>query len=175
MVGGKDLASFWIEHCEKYHARQITQQEALELISSFRKRGHITQAFFKVATGGQTGVICNCCPNCCVSLEATRLARRWSKELSMTAGSGYSVARDASVCKGCGACAAVCHFGALTFEDGLRTYERKLCLGCELCVEHCPQGALSLYSDGEKAFPLDMDIVREWIDSDKEAGHGKGI
>jgi len=168
---GESLATFWLEHCEKYHARRITQQEALELVRSLRKSGHITQAFFKVATGGHTGVICNCCPRCCVSLESTRLARLWGDNLSMNAESGYSVTYNAEGCVQCGSCAAVCHFGAIRFNDGLRTYDRKLCMGCELCVEHCLEGALSLYRDGEKSLPLDMDLVRERIRSQQERRH----
>jgi Fe-S-cluster-containing hydrogenase component 2 len=165
---GEALAQFWIEHCEKYHARRITQQEALELVRSLRKSGHITQAFFKVATGGQTGVICNCCPRCCVSLESTRLARLWNDNLSMNTESGYSVIHNADACKQCRACTAVCHFGAIRFHNGLRTYDRKLCMGCELCVEHCPEGVLSLYQDREKSLPLDMDLVRERICSQQD-------
>lgn len=166
---GEALAQFWIEHCEKYHARRITRQEALELIRSLRKSGHITQAFFKVATGGQTGVICNCCPRCCVSLESTRLARAWCKNLSMNAASGYSVRHNEHACRRCGECAAVCHFGAIRFRDGMRLYDRKLCMGCELCVEHCTGNALSLYIDEEKPLPLDMDLVRKRIPAKEDA------
>lgn len=164
---GETLASFWLEHCGRYHARRITQQEALELIQSMRKSGHITQAFFKVATGGHTGVICNCCPRCCVSLESTRLARQWGDDLSMNAESGYSVSRRADRCRQCGSCAAVCHFAAIRIDNGFRRYDRKLCMGCGLCVERCPEEALVLYQDEAKALPLDMDIVREWIRSQR--------
>ncbi|MCX8125501.1 MAG: hypothetical protein N3F66_15245, partial [Spirochaetes bacterium] len=63
---GKPVATFWLEHGTKYHAQKITQTEALELIKKLRQRGYLTQAFFKVATGGSTGVICNCHPKSCV-------------------------------------------------------------------------------------------------------------
>ncbi len=164
---GRDIAEFWLDHCGRYHPRRITQEEALDLIRDYRKRGHITQAFFKVATGGSTGVICNCCPDCCVSLEASRRVRKFGGKLSQSAGSGYSVREAPDLCRNCGSCTDVCPFGAMIRWDGIRSYDRAACMGCELCVEHCTSGALSLYRDPEKPLPLDMDWVRERM---KEGG-----
>ncbi|PKN33538.1 MAG: hypothetical protein CVU61_12645 [Deltaproteobacteria bacterium HGW-Deltaproteobacteria-19] len=158
---GRDIAEFWLDHCGRYHPRRVTQEEALALVRDFRKRGHITQAFFKVATGGTTGVICNCCPECCVSLEASRRVRKFEGSLSQSAGSGYSVRVNHEICRDCGTCAGICPFGAMTLLDGVRSYDKEACMGCELCVEHCPEGSLSLYRDPGKPLPLDMDWVRE--------------
>jgi len=159
---GKGLASFWVEHCQKYNARYISQEEASALLKDFRKRGHITQAFFKVATGGRTGVICNCCPECCVSLEANELAKKFNSSNRMSIESGYSVKRDPKKCKNCGSCAKICHFNAIEFERGKwGHYSKWDCMGCGLCVEHCPNGALSLYVDEAKSLPLDIDLVKE--------------
>jgi Fe-S-cluster-containing hydrogenase component 2 len=159
---GKGLASFWVEHCQKYNARYISQDEASALLKDFRKRGHITQAFFKVATGGRTGVICNCCPECCVSLEANKLAKKFNSSNRMSIESGYSVKRDPKKCKNCGSCAKICHCNAIEFERGKwGHYSKWDCMGCGLCVEHCPNGALSLYVDEAKSLPLDIDLVKE--------------
>lgn len=170
---GKGLATFWVEHCQKYHARYISQAEALALLRDFRKRGHITQAFFKVATGGRTGVICNCCPECCVSLEASRLLQRFRPTFNQSCESGYSVHRDAQRCKDCGICAKTCHFGAITYRDGtFGHYQKKVCMGCGLCVEHCPNEALSLYVDESKSSPLDIDLVKEKFSDEVRADSG---
>ncbi|HQP30999.1 MAG TPA: 4Fe-4S binding protein [Deltaproteobacteria bacterium] len=159
---GKGLASFWVDHCRKYNARYISQQEAIDLIKDFRRRGHVTQAFFKVATGGRTGVFCNCCPECCVSLEATKLGQKFNSRFTQSAPSGYSVLHDAEKCKNCGSCAKVCHFDAIEFKDSKRFFYQKWnCMGCGLCIEHCPHGALSLYVDESKPLPLDIDLVKE--------------
>jgi len=158
---GKSVTSFWLEHCGKYNPRKISQQEAIDIIKRLRKRKHITQAFFKVATGGSTGVICNCHPDTCVSLQATKFAGKISKQLSMTAKSGYSVAFDKDKCLHCGTCADMCGFGALKFEDRKRVYKKELCMGCGLCVDSCPEKAISLYIDPEKPLPLDLDRIRE--------------
>ena len=158
---GRKTSQFWLDRCgSKYHARRISQAEALELIRAFREKGYLTQAFFKVATGGSSGVICNCHIDSCVSLKATQLARRFKGSLSMTAASGYSVRREAALCQNCGTCASYCQFQAMRLVGGAWVYDRDVCMGCELCVEHCPQQALSLYRDGDKCEPLDMDLVR---------------
>jgi len=163
---GREIASFWLDHCKKYNARKITQAEALDIIKAFRKTGHITQAFFKVATGGSTGVICNCCPDCCVSLRATTFSQKVDSGLSMTSASGYSVLHDKEKCTECGQCEKVCNFGSIQFLKstdsltGKRVYHKNSCMGCELCVEECPEGALSIYTDISKPLPLDLDMVK---------------
>lgn len=159
---GKGLASFWLDHCAKYNARRITQQEAFALIKEFRGRGHITQAFFKVATGGSTGVICNCHPDTCANLQATMLSGRIDKSLSMTAKSGYSIKHDPEKCRKCGTCATRCNFNAIGItNEKHHYYDSHLCMGCELCVENCPEKALSIYIDPDKPLPLDLDLVEE--------------
>ncbi len=165
---GRSVASFWLEHCGKYNSRRITQTEALSIIDRFRGKGHITQAFLKVATGGSTSVICNCHPDTCVSLQATRLSGGIDKSLSMTVESGYSVRHDGGSCSRCRKCAEICGFGAIVFEDDRRVYNSGQCLGCELCAQFCPAGALSLYIDPGKSLPLDLDMIRNTV-------HGHGI
>lgn len=157
---GRDVASFWLEHCGKYNPRRITQGDALSIIDRFRNNGHITQAFLKVATGGSTGVICNCHPETCVSLQATRAVGTIDPRLSMTAMSGYSVRHDAEQCDLCRKCEKICGFGGVAFVGGRRIYDSRQCLGCELCVQHCPRDALSLYADPAKVLPLDLDAIR---------------
>jgi len=162
---GKGISSFWIDHGEKYNAKKITQTQALELIENFRKHGYLTQAFFKVATGGSTGVICNCHPDTCVSLKATRFAKKFSPKLSMQADSGYSITHDDTQCIKCGDCAGVCPTDAIRVEKNKSwSYDISACLGCELCAEHCPKKAISLVRDLSKTVPLDLDLVeKEYI------------
>jgi ferredoxin len=158
---GKKTSQFWLERCgKKYHARKISQQEALDIIKKFREKGYLNQAFFKVASGGNMGVICCCHMDSCVSLQATKFAKRFDDSLSMAANSGYSVRHDDEVCKTCGTCAGICQFGAIRVTDGQWTYHRDICMGCELCAEHCPEKAITLYQDAGKTVPLDLDIVR---------------
>lgn len=141
--------------------RKITPKEAIEIVKSFRKTGHVTQAFFKVATGGSTGVICNCRPESCISLIASQVTSGIRSELSQSVCSGYSVKIDKKICVSCGTCTADCHYGALNFLSDKIEYKRDICMGCGLCVERCPNDALKLYRDTEKPLPLDMEVLLE--------------
>jgi Fe-S-cluster-containing hydrogenase component 2 len=159
---GKKTSQFWLDRCgKKYNARKISQKEAIDLIKKFREKGYLTQAFFKVATGGSTGVICNCHIDNCVSLQASRFAQRFDPGLTMNADSGYSMQHDNGKCRHCGTCARICQFEAIGLNGDKRTYKRELCMGCGLCMEHCPGQALRIYQDPQKTVPLDMDIVKK--------------
>lgn len=166
---GRATAEFWLEHCDKYHVRKIAQDEALKIIMDARERGCITTAWFKVATGGRTGVICSCCSCCCGGIEGMRIAQKFDKTLSNIAPSGYSVEHDPARCKNCQKCSKVCVFNAVSFTpDGKRIYDKAACMGCGLCTEKCAQKALKLVRDFAKGDPLDLDLVREML------GAGRG-
>jgi len=159
---GKGIADFWVDHGNKYNARRLNQKEALELITKFRKAGYLTQAFFKVATGGSTGVICNCHPDTCVSLQASQYGKKFSPDFNMNAHAGYMVERNPSLCDTCSTCAEICPGKALTVKkDTSWDLDREACYGCELCVEHCPKDALTLVRDPSKPVPLDLDIIEK--------------
>ncbi len=160
IVVGSGSGKFWVDTCQKYNARRISQAEAMEMVKHYRAKGYVTQAFFKVATGGSTGVICNCHPDTCVSLKATSITKEISRDVFMNAQSGYSVKRDAKKCRKCGACVSSCHFSAMEMSPEGMVYHRSECMGCGLCVEACPNGAISLYVDADKPLPLDMDFVK---------------
>lgn len=167
---GRKTAEFWLDRCgEKYHARKISPEEALDLVRTFRQNGHVTQAFFKVATGGSTGVLCNCRVDTCVSLQATLFARRFDPHLTMNADAGYSCRHDDALCRRCGTCEGICQFGAIRVTGGNWQYDRAACLGCGLCPEHCPEHALSLYRDERKTVPLDLHLLRRERDEDAAA------
>ena len=165
MAVGRTTAEFWLEHGQKYHVRKVSQAEAIGIIRDARERGCITTAWFKVATGGRTGVICSCCSCCCGAMEATRLGQRFDETLTMFAPSGYSVVHDAGRCKSCKKCREVCVFKATTFgPDNSRIYNVAACMGCGLCTERCRQQALSLVRDQSKGDPLDVDALREKLE-----------
>ncbi len=163
---GRHYAELWMDVGDKYNVRQVSQAEALDILKDARSKGCITAAWFKVATGGRTGVICSCCSCCCGGLEGMRIAKKLSggRPLTNVAGSGYRVAIDEKLCLQCESCSDSCQFDAMIRDgDGTRTYNEAECLGCALCVENCKGGALSLEMTGRDGLPLDLDLAREHL------------
>jgi len=163
MAVGRTTAQFWLEHGQRFHARKITQEEALQKLREGHERGHATTAFFKVATGGRTGVICSYCSCCCGSMEGDRLVKKFKgcEETRMIVPSGYSAAIDREKCAACGDCASLCNFDAISLDDGLVLQNELACAGCGICVEKCEHGARSLVADPAGSLPLDIDLVIE--------------
>ncbi len=160
---GRTTAQFWLEHGAKFHVERITPDRALEIVKDARSQGQITTAWFKVATGGRTGVICSCCSCCCGGLEAMRLAGQTAggEKVSNMIPSGYLADFDESICSGCGTCEGVCMFDAMKRrKDGTRDYEPSACMGCGLCMEHCTTGTIRMRHDKTKGTPLNLDLLR---------------
>ncbi len=162
---GKVFAQLWLEHGTRFHPRRISKEEALQIVKDRRADGCITTAWFKVATGGRTGVICNCCSCCCGGLQGMRVVKKikGAEGITNVAPSGYKVDHDPNKCDTCGTCAQVCIFDAITSDEhGRPVYNEEACMGCGLCVEKCPSQARSYnaeFKDG--VFPLDLDLAAE--------------
>jgi len=160
MAVGRTTAEFWLDHCEKYHVRKITQAQAVEILEGSAAAGRIITAWLKTVTGGRTGVICSCCPCCCGGIEGMKLARRLPGHVKITniASSGYSVAIDAERCLACGTCIEACAFDAcLASDEGRPVYDYDACLGCGVCVLRCTAGARRMVADPAKGLPLDVE------------------
>jgi heterodisulfide reductase subunit A2 len=54
---------------------------------------------------------------------------------------------DAELCAGCGQCATVCSFSALSLHPvrGVMTVNPVLCQGCGACAVACPSGAINVH------------------------------
>lgn len=155
-------ALFWLEQGKRQHSRRIDQAEALDIIRRQRAKGCITTAWFKVATGGRTGVICSCHPDYCVGLQGMRMAKSLAYPEGVTnhAPSGYTALIDMHACTNCGECTKVCHFQALRPASHAPEYRRESCLGCGLCAEACPERAITMQPDPGRPLALDRELNR---------------
>ncbi|OPY61507.1 MAG: putative glutamate synthase (NADPH) small subunit [Syntrophorhabdaceae bacterium PtaU1.Bin034] len=106
---------------------------------------------------------------------AGRVLTLLSRDIVVASGSVCQV--EEKKCMGCGACAEVCTYAALSLVDkkGRKLVEVNpvLCKGCGLCNSKCPTGAISLkhFTDEEIISEIDAMVEEtiEQIDAAKEA------
>ena len=109
--------------------------------------------YYKDAMLNRFYAICNCCQGdspCCGAMEAQR------NGTPMIASSGYVAVVDADLCAGCGECADMYQFAAISVDDGFARIDTTACMGCGVCVAHCLQEAISLRRDATKGKPLEI-------------------
>jgi ferredoxin len=163
LIVGEPFASFVAEH-HPHRSRWVSCQEAVDILSAERDRGHVHHAFFKDAMLGRFYAICNCCSCCCGAMQAHQHGT------PMLASSGYVSRVEEAKCVGCGTCAEICPFGAIVVEGGgtadgeiddgeggyVAVVDAARCMGCGVCVARCEQGALTLVRDPGKGEPLEI-------------------
>lgn len=66
-------------------------------------------------------------------------------------------------CCGCGACAAICPGGALSFDVGGLKFDKSKCSGCFKCAEVCPNGAVFTYGRRMSAEAAVREIAKDEI------------
>ncbi len=137
------------ESLDRGHGRQLTQEDALELLRWTDKKGlmHTADSAWK-----ERGLhaICNCCACDCYPFRAAEELGSegvWPK-------SNFIAQYHAKRCNFCGACVKRCHFDAFFHIDEFKTvnqkekqkvaYDAELCWGCGLCANTCPEGAIKM-------------------------------
>ncbi len=131
------------------HARQISKEEAFEVIQKVRDKGAIHSVFHEKDDTNLPQVgICNCCWDCCGILCS------YNSGITPLRYSCYYMARiaDSSKCTGCGKCAKYCPTAAATLLDKKITIDTKKCIGCGQCVHQCSFSTLELIEDKRTAF-----------------------
>ncbi len=90
---------------------------------------------------------------------------------------------DAGLCLGCGECARLCRFGAISrTQEGKYAVDELRCEGCGLCAEACPAGAArpepdvagrpAVFSAGGSR--PSAAVLRRWRLCGRPAAHGTG-
>jgi NAD-dependent dihydropyrimidine dehydrogenase PreA subunit len=127
------------ESIEKYGAKQITIDEALESLKRTYDAGLVHMGYI---LEGKKKIerICSCCSCCCHSLSAAIRFGYSDHAFS----SNYIAAQDLEKCCDCGLCVDRCQFGARELIEEKLDYLSEKCFGCGLCLETCSEDAISM-------------------------------
>ncbi len=122
----------------------ITLEEAIELSDKAEEAGLVHNTPGNNAS--LSGVICNCCNDCCSVFEPALESGRIDEIVSP---SRYQASVNQDACKGCQQCVERCPFGAIEMTDIVDTKNKKAtlipekCMGCGVCVIGCKQEAIT--------------------------------
>lgn len=116
--------------------REITKEEALDLLKKADKTGLVLQPSFAKNIAN----ICCCCGCCCQVLIAMKRHPRPGEQVV----SPYFAVLDEALCTGCEVCVDRCQMDAFVMEGDKAELKLERCIGCGLCVSTCPANALSL-------------------------------
>lgn len=117
--------------------REITLEEALEILRDCEERGLIHQT----VNSDTPDVICNCCSCCCSILKPL-----YEHDIKVTVKSRYMAIFDNEKCRSCKdlTCVDKCKFEGISKKDGKLIINSKNCHGCGLCLTACPYDAVTM-------------------------------
>jgi MinD superfamily P-loop ATPase len=123
---------------EDGYAREVTLDEALEVITLANKNGlvHLTLHM----PDHELFALCSCCSCYCHDLQ---LLLSHGKDY-ITVKSDYVARDDPEKCSDCGLCMDRCGFKARYFENEKMVFDQDRCCGCGLCLTTCPEESISL-------------------------------
>jgi len=123
--------------------RRIDRDDATALIRSFADQGlwHMVFVHCPSRAGVNEYAVCNCHRDGCVPFL---LNKTYGQEGFPLLRGEHLAGLDATACRGCGDCRAVCPWEARRLVDGRAFVDPELCFGCGLCAAACPNGAIQL-------------------------------
>ena len=130
---------------ERGSGREISKEEALEIIEKTEKAGLVHVTMNKASIGS---FICNCCGCCCQSF--TLLI---SDGVNLCDPSRYVPVNDENLCSLCGTCIDRCWFKAIIINDDQKIeIDQEKCMGCGQCSISCPENAIQMIEKREADF-----------------------
>jgi H+/Na+-translocating ferredoxin:NAD+ oxidoreductase subunit B len=127
--------------------REISLDEAIEILVQCREDGLVTQP----ATTQNPGGMCNCCGDCCGVLKALN---KHPKPAEMVF-SNHIAMVESNECTGCETCLDRCQMNALTITDEqVAEVNKDRCIGCGLCVTTCDMEAIKLIPKDESTYQV---------------------
>jgi Fe-S-cluster-containing hydrogenase component 2 len=141
-----DMARYVID---KGFAKEITKEEALEVIRLTEKEGLV---HFVDNAEGEIQHNCNCCGCACWNVGAIR-RRKIPRDALMA--TYFMRKTDEDKCIGCGACAEICPVKAVEMNDDVPLTDEEWCIGCGVCTTACPADAIEMVyrKDREEKLP----------------------
>jgi ferredoxin len=122
----------------------ISLEEALAISDQCEEAGLIHNTPGNSAS--LSGVICNCCNDCCSTFEPAIQSGRLNE---VAAPSRFRAAVKEDLCRGCQQCVVRCPFDAIEMVKVAGSKKMKArvtnekCLGCGVCVVGCKQAAMT--------------------------------
>lgn len=156
-----DVARFVID---RGLAREITQEEALDIIELSEKAGLV---HFVDNAEGDIQHNCNCCGCACWNVGNIRRRKIPRDQLMAT----YFIREtDENECIGCNQCVEVCPVDALTPGENDPIVDKDWYIGCGVCATVCPTEAIKIKNRPDKTGRLpavDFDELHEMILEEK--------
>ncbi len=73
-------------------------------------------------------------------------------------------------CIACGECAEICPNSAVTFQDGLRLWDREICTRCGRCADICPAETVQLIGKTKNVPEIMAEVEKDIIYYDQSGG-----
>jgi NAD-dependent dihydropyrimidine dehydrogenase PreA subunit len=168
---GKKRCDHSLENCIKYDelaeyliekgiGKEITKQEALEVIRKSEEAGLV-----HMVDNAREGIkhTCNCCGCCCWSVGTIRRKKIPRDALMATY---FLRETDQEKCTGCGQCVDICPVQVIKMEGDFPMIDKDWCIGCGVCAVPCSTGAVKLVRKSDAIPPKDFkelhrEILRE--------------
>ena len=157
-VGKNDIAKVYIE---KGLGREITKEEALEILEKAQEDGLVLQP----GNSQRPMNICTCCGCCCGVLSHQNKL----EEPAQFFASNFYAEVDPDECIGCGICEDRCNMDAVHVEDATAVVNLARCIGCGACVPTCTSEAIKLYKKDEETIPPKNTVETYLAIMDKKA------
>lgn len=126
-------------------AREITREEALEVLRQNQEDGLILQ----VENTKDPMYFCGCCTCCCGMAAGLKRMRKPYEFIA----ANFLAEVDSESCIGCETCVGRCQMEAITVDDDIAIVNADRCIGCGICVVSCPQDAIKLIKREKETIP----------------------
>ena len=148
-------------YLEKGLARQITKEEALELLRKAEEDGLVLQPGNSLRPMN----ICTCCGCCCGILTHQKKIAEPAKFFA----TNFYAEVDEDTCIGCETCVERCNMDAIEVEDAIAKVDLTRCIGCGVCVPTCTSDAIKLHKKDEEILPPRNTLATYMTIMDKKA------